>query len=41
MAMQTAQAAQAEGNSKVVLQAIPQGTRLIDIILKQDFQLDR
>ncbi len=40
MAMQTAQAAQAEGNSKLVLQAIAQGTRLIGIILKQDFQLD-
>ncbi len=39
MVMQTAQAAQAEGNFKVVLQAIRQGTRLITIILKQDFQL--
>ncbi len=40
MSMQTAEAAQAEGNSKVVLQAIQQGTRLIGIILKQDFQPD-
>jgi hypothetical protein len=40
MAMQTAQAAQAEGNFKLVLQAIAQGTRLIKIILKQDFPLD-
>ncbi len=40
MAMQTAQAAQAEGNSKLVLQAIQHGTRLIGVILKQDFQLD-
>ena len=38
--MQTAQAAQAEGNFKLVLQAIAQGTRLIKIILKQDFPLD-
>jgi hypothetical protein len=41
MAMQTAQAAQAEGNSRLVLQAIAQGTRLIKIILKQDLQLDQ
>ncbi len=41
MAMQTAEAARAEGNSKVVLQAILQGTRIIGIILKQDFQLDQ
>jgi hypothetical protein len=40
MISQTAQAAQAEGNFKVVLQAVRQGTRLITIILKQDFQLD-
>jgi hypothetical protein len=40
MAMQTAQAAQAEGNFKLVLQAIGHGTRLIKIILKQDFPLD-
>ena len=38
--MQTAQAAQAEGNFKLVLQAIGHGTRLIKIILKQDFPLD-
>jgi hypothetical protein len=41
MAMQTAETARAEGNSKVVLQAIQQGTRIIGIILKQDFQLDQ
>jgi hypothetical protein len=40
MTMQTAQAAQAEGNGKVVLQAVSQGTRLITIILKQDLPLD-
>jgi hypothetical protein len=40
MCMQTAQDAQTEGNSRILLQAIRQGTRLITIILKQDFQLD-
>jgi hypothetical protein len=40
MAMQTAQAAQDEGNSRLVLQALAQGTRLINILLKQDLQLD-
>jgi hypothetical protein len=40
MISQTAQAAQAEDNFKVVLQAVRQGTRLINIILKQDLQLD-
>ena len=40
MTMQTAQAAQAEGNVKIVLQAVSQGTRLIKIILKQDLHLD-
>jgi hypothetical protein len=40
MAMQTAKAAQAEGNGKLVLQAIRQGTRLLTIILKQDIHLD-
>ena len=40
MAMQTAKAAQAEGNGKLVLQAVQQGTRLIKIILKQDLHLD-
>ena len=40
MSMQTAQAAQAEGNCKIVLQALAQGTRLIKIMLKQDFHLD-
>ncbi len=40
MAMQTAKAAQAEGNGKLVLQALRQGTRFITIILKQDLHLD-
>ncbi len=40
MAMQTAKAAQAEGNGRLVLQAIQQGTRLINLILKQDLHLD-
>ncbi len=40
MSMQTAQAARDEGNHKIVLQALAQGTRLIKIILKQDFHLD-
>ncbi len=40
MTMQTAKAAQNEGNGKIALQAIRQGTRLITIILKQDFQPD-
>ena len=40
MTMQTAQAAQADGNAKIVLQAVRQGTRLINIILKQDLPLD-
>lgn len=41
MAMQTAVAAQAESNHKLVLQALQQGTRLISIILKQDITLDQ
>ena len=40
ISMQTAQAAQAEGNFKIVLQALAQGTRFLKIILKQDFHLD-
>ena len=40
MAMATAQAAQTEGNGKLVLQALGHGTRIITLILKQDFQLD-
>ena len=36
MIMQTASAAQAEGNGKLVLKALAQGTRLITIILKHD-----
>jgi hypothetical protein len=39
MAMATAKAAQTEGNFKVVLQALGHGTRIINLILKQDFQL--
>ena len=40
MTMQTAKAAQAEGDGKIVLQAASQVTRLIKIILKQDLHLD-
>jgi hypothetical protein len=40
MIMQTAQAAQAEGNYKIVLQAAVQGTRLINIMLKHELPLD-
>ncbi len=40
MATQTAQAAQAEGNGKLVLQAISLGTRLLNIMLKQDIHFD-
>ena len=40
MAMATARVAQTEGNAKVVLQALGHGTRIITLILKQDFQLD-
>ncbi len=40
MATQTAQAAQAEGNGKLVLQAISLGTRLLNIMLKQDIYFD-
>lgn len=40
MAMQTAQTAMAEGNSKLVLQALAQGSRFIKIIQKQDFHLE-
>ena len=40
MTMETAQAAQAEGNGRVVLKALAQGTRLITIILKKDIPLD-
>jgi hypothetical protein len=40
MTMQTAKAAQAEGDGKIVLQAVSQVTRLIKIILKQDLHLD-
>jgi hypothetical protein len=35
-----AQAARAEGNVKVALQAVSQGTRLLNIMRKQDFPLD-
>ena len=40
MIMQTAQAAQAEGNYKIVLQAVAQGTRLINLMLKHELPLD-
>jgi hypothetical protein len=40
MTMETAQAAQAEGNFKLLLQAVSQGSRLINIMLKHDFPLD-
>ena len=40
MAMAAAKAAQTEGNGKLVLQALGHGTRIITLILKQDFQLD-
>jgi hypothetical protein len=40
MIMQTAKAAQTDGNGKLALKALAQGTRLITIILKQDIQLD-
>jgi hypothetical protein len=40
MTMQTAKAAQAEGNSRLVLRALAQGTRLVTIILKNDIPLD-
>ena len=40
MVMATAAAAQAEGNLKLVLQALRQGARLVTIILKQDLHLD-
>jgi hypothetical protein len=40
MAMQVARTAQAEGNSNLVLRALAQGTRLANIILKQDLPLE-
>jgi hypothetical protein len=40
MTMQTATAAQTEGNGRLVLKALAQGTRLITLILKQDLRLD-
>jgi hypothetical protein len=40
MIMQTASAAQAEGNHKLVLKGLAQGTRLVAIILKHDLPLD-
>ncbi len=40
MTMQTAQTAQAEGNGRLVLRALAQGTRLVTILLKQEFPLD-
>ena len=40
MTMETAEAAKAEKNFKLLLQSISQGTRLINIMLKQDFPLE-
>jgi hypothetical protein len=40
MIMATAQAAESEGNGKLVLKALAQGTRLITLILKHDLPLD-
>jgi hypothetical protein len=40
MSMQTAAAAQAEGNHRIVLQALAQGARLLKVLLKQDLPLD-
>jgi hypothetical protein len=40
MTLRTAQAAEAEGNGKLVLQAASQGSRLINIIMKHEMPLD-
>jgi hypothetical protein len=40
MVLRTAQAAEAEGNYKLVLQAASQGSRLVNIIMKHDLPLD-
>jgi hypothetical protein len=40
MVMATAGAAQAEGNYRLLLQAVAQGTRLINLMLKQDLPLE-
>jgi hypothetical protein len=40
MTMQTAASAQAEGNHKIVLKALAQGTRLINLMFKHEFPLD-
>jgi hypothetical protein len=40
MAMQVAKTAQVEGNSNLILRALAQGTRLANIILKQELNLD-
>jgi hypothetical protein len=40
MTMATATAARAEGNDKLLLQAVSQGTRLINMLLKQEVPLE-
>jgi hypothetical protein len=40
MTMATATAARAEGNYKLLLQAVSQGTRLVNMLLKQEVPLD-
>jgi hypothetical protein len=40
MTFRTAQAAEAEGNGKLVIQAVSQGARLVNIIMKHDLPLD-
>ena len=40
MVMATAKAAHTDGNPKLVLQAAAQGTRLINLMMKQDFPLE-
>jgi hypothetical protein len=40
LTMETAGAARAEGNYKLLLQAVSQGTRLINLILKQELPLE-
>jgi hypothetical protein len=40
ISMQTAQAAQAEGDGKLVLKALAQGTRLISLMFKHELPLD-
>ena len=40
MTLRTAQTAEVEGNGKLLLQAVSQGTRLVNIIMKHDLPLD-